>query len=206
MDSQVRDADGDDPVYSPLFGDLPLVELNLWDDNRNHTETEKSQIAFQELLKRAWKAQFDQGDVDTLNDRVGRMDLARFAGAGLLSEIIITQRIDLRHRTNRISANLFVAAREQHITLFPDQIHGNQKDGEEIVARHDILAKQEGNGTGPGLLFYSHGMPAAVLINQCTMHKIVNGTRAKMYGVVAHPQGTNYSNREWIWRDPTDII
>lgn len=150
---------------------------------------QKSDPAFQALLKRARNAELTQYDVETLNERIAT-SLPR---SGSLDEAVIMQANELREITNHISANEFVDARGQDITLFPDKIGGNTKHGENIIPREDILAVQDSNGvTGPGLLPYSHGMPAAVLVNQCTIHKIVNGTRAKMYGVILDTNCTYY--------------
>ena len=72
----------------------------------------------------------------------------------------------------------------------------NLKKGKEIIKMESILAIQDGfdGSTGLGLLPYSKGMPATVLVNQCTVHKIVNGTRAIMYAVQADPEGWFFTN------------
>lgn len=109
---------------------------------------------------------------------------------GSLDEAVIIQKNNVRHLVNRISVDLFADTNNEDIVLFPCGIDQNTMHDIKIVTKDRILTVQDGKGvTRPRLLPYLKGMPAAVLSNQCTMHKIVNGTRASMYGVIAHPKG-----------------
>lgn len=123
----------------------------------------------------------DQDDLDTLNQHVA----TQLPHTGSLDETVIMQENNARHMTNRVSADLLADDLGQDIVLFPCHISPNEKNGQEIVRRDEIYAELDGKSiTRPDLLPFLKGMPAAPLSNSCTMHKIVNGTRAKMYSVV----------------------
>lgn len=149
---------------------------------------QKSDPAFQTLLKRAQNATLHKDDFDTLN---GQMATELPSSGSLEEVVVVVQRHNIRHITNCLSTELFVNASEQDIILFPNLHHRNLKKNKEIIKMEDILAIQDGfeGSTGPGLLPYSKGMPATVFVNQCTAHRIVNGTRSTMYAVQADPEG-----------------
>ena len=69
---------------------------------------QKSDPAFQALLKRARSASLHKNDLDILNDRVAT-DLP-FTGS--LQEVVVMQRHNIRHIINRLSAELFVNAQD----------------------------------------------------------------------------------------------
>ena len=221
IDSQLRKAKENPEDSTAFFGGLSLVVLMgdffqfapvggkaLW-SNKKLTATEerrkiiwsaftsvitlteqmqqKSDPAFQALLKRAQNATLHKDDLDTLNRQVA----TELPSSGFLEEVVVVQRHNIRHNTNRLSTELFVNASEQDIILFPDSHHRNLKKDKEIIKIEDILAIQDGfkGSTGPGLLSYPKGMPATVFVNQCTAHRIVNGTKSTMYAVQVDPEG-----------------
>ena len=187
-----------------FFQFTPVGGKPLWDDGCwSHTEDEKigksiwqnfttvltlteqmrqsSDPGFQMLLTKARNAELDKNDVDTLNQRVA----TELPNQGSLDEAVIMQENSSRHLTNRVSADFLADVLDEDIVLFPCHVSRNEIDGHGIVWREEIYGELDGrNITGPGLLLFLKGMPAAVLSNSCTMHTIVNGTRAKMYGAV----------------------
>ena len=168
----------------------------IWDHFTNViTLTEQmrqsSDPNFQKLLTKARNTCLTQEDVDVLNLQVA----TELPHTGLLDETVIMQENSSRHLTNKVSANLFADSISEDIVLFPCQISRNTVDGQDIVGRDEVYAELDGkNVTGPGLLPFLKGMPAAVLSNSCTMHQIVNGTRAKMHSVIADPRGMFFSS------------
>ena len=192
-----------------FFQFTPVGEKPLWDERHwLHTKDEKigrqiwksfrsvltlteqmrqsSDPEFKMLLTRARNAELNHSDVDTLNSQVATELLSN----GSLDEAVIMQENSSCHLTNCISADILADSLGQDIVLFPCHISRNKKDGNEIVRRDEIYAELDSKSiTGPGLVSFLKGMPATVLSNSCTMHQIVNGTRAIMHSVVADPLG-----------------
>ena len=151
---------------------------------------------FQKLLTRAKNAKLNKNDVDILNQHVA----TELPSQGSLDETVIMQENSSRHLTNCVSANLLADALGEDIVLFPCHISRNEMHGQEIIRRDEIYRELDGKSiNGPGLLLFLKGMPAAVLSNSCTMYKIVNGTKAKIYGVIADPLGMTASSNEKIY-------
>ena len=147
---------------------------------------QSSDPEFQMLLTKARDEKLDKNDVNILNRQVA----VELPSKGSLDEAVIMQENSSRHLTNRVSAHILADTLGQDIVFFPCHISRNEKNGQEIVRRDEIYAELDGrNITGPGLVPFLKGMPAAVLSNSCIMHKIVNETRAIMHSIVAHPQG-----------------
>ena len=147
---------------------------------------QSSDPEFKILLTQARNAKLNYSDVDTFNSQVA----TELPSNGSLDKAVIMQENSSRHLTNRVSADILANSLSQDIVLFPCHISRNEKDGNEIVRRDEIYAELDGKSiTGPGLVPFLKGMPARVLSNSCTMHQIVNGTRAIMHSIVADPLG-----------------
>lgn len=106
---------------------------------------------------------------------------------GSLDKAVTMQENSSRHLTNCVSADLLADVLDEDIVLFSCHVSRNEINGQKIIRRDEIYGELDGkNITEPGLLLFWKGMPAAMLSNSCTMHKIVNKTKTKMYSAVAN--------------------
>ncbi|WP_375449089.1 AAA family ATPase [uncultured Nostoc sp.] len=183
------------PVSGHALWDSPYSEDEihgkvLWDNFRlvlflTEQMRQRSDLAFQAMLKRARHSLLNVEDVNSLNARVA----THLPDSDFADTIIIVQKNKTRHLINRLQAENFARSHNIDLILFPTEHSRNKKDGGNLIQHEDLLGIQEGEGNaaGPGILYYCKGMPAIVLANQCTPLGIVNGARVIIYGVVPHP-------------------
>ncbi len=153
---------------------------------------QKTDLPFQEMLRRAGEGKLDSRDVNALNRRLA-MELPT---SGALDTVIVVQKNKTRHLINRLQIEKFARANNRDIIIFPAEHYRTKKDGGNLIQHESLFEAQDGEGncTGPGLLLYCRGMPACLLANQFTPLGIVNGARAIVHGVVPHLNSKNISS------------
>jgi len=141
---------------------------------------------FRDLLRRARAGTITAADVDALNTRVVQQ-LPQYDG---LDSAFVTRSNRRRHHINRLQTRRFAKFWGQDIYIFP-AAHTRTMKKHRGLRLDDVLGTQDGDGTakGPGLFFYTKGMPITILYNISTPLGLVNGARGTAAGIVPHPDG-----------------
>lgn len=144
-------------------------------------------LAFLAMLKRARHGLLNLKNVNSLNAQVA----THLPNSNFADTIIIVQKIKTRHLINYLQAENFAHSYNMDLILFLAKLSRNKKNGGNLIQHKNLLGVQKGekNAAGPKILYYYKKIPAMVLVNQCTLLRIVNGAKIIIYGVVPHIQG-----------------
>ncbi len=124
---------------------------------------ERSDLAFQAMLKRAKKCLLNLDKVNTLNAQVATY----LPNSDFNNTVVVVQKNRTRHLINRLQAQNFALFQNLDLILFSAEHSQNKKDRGNFIQHEDLLSVQKGDGnvTGPGILHYCKGIPAMVLAN-----------------------------------------
>jgi hypothetical protein len=155
-----------------------VVFLN--EQMRQHGDPE-----LQALIHRVRISSVTAADVEDLNTRVAQ-SLPLCDGT---DSACVTRMNQCRHVINRSQIRQFAEARNQDIYVFPADHKRTRGRNHDLPIDH-ILGTQDGEGTakGPGLFFYTAGMPIMVLYNVCTPLGMVNGAKGIAAGIIPHSE------------------
>ena len=147
---------------------------------------QQGDIVFQQLLKRARTGRLTQEDVDLLNSKVAE----ELPTSNDLSSVVVVQTNAKRHLINRHQIYVMAREKSQDVYIFPASHTRSKIRGGNLVSGKKLFRVQDGGTiTGPGLLYYTEGMPTAVLSNVCTLLGLVNRARYQAIGIVPDDNG-----------------
>jgi hypothetical protein len=144
---------------------------------------QQGDLEFQAFLHRVRTNSVTEADITDLNTRVAQ----HLSSNNGIDSLCITRMNQRRHIINRSQIRDFAESRNQDVYVFPanhKRTHGRKHN---LPIDH-ILGTQDGEGSakGPGLLFYTAGMPVAMLYNSCTPLGLVNGAKGIAAGIIPH--------------------
>ncbi len=147
---------------------------------------QQGDIVFQQLLKRARTSGLTQEDVNLLNSKIAE----ELPTSNDLSSVVVVQSNAKRYLINRHQIYKFAKEKSQDVYIFPASHTRSKTRNENLVTSKKLFQVQDGGAvTGPGLLYYTEGMPTAVLSNVCTPIGLVNGARYISVGIIPDDDG-----------------
>ena len=147
---------------------------------------QQSDIVFQQLLKRARTGRLTQEDVDLLNSKV----VKELPTSNDLSSVVVIQTNAKRHLINRHQIYVIAREKSQNVYIFLASHTRSKIRGGNLVSGKKLFQVQDrGTVIGPGLLYYTEGMPIAILSNVCTSLGLINRARYQAVGIVPDDSG-----------------
>jgi PIF1-like helicase len=144
---------------------------------------QKDDLPYQELLQRAETCSLTQADIDLLNTRT----VAALESAGLRVPDRAIRPINTdRHDYNRSGAERLATDRNQKVWMFAGNHDRPPRSSSQGHISIGSMLSQGDDGAfkGPGIFFYTKGMPVMLLENLFTPFKLVNGRIGKAVDVV----------------------
>jgi len=143
---------------------------------------QSSDLPFQAMLRRARGGRLNQDDLQLLNSKV----ISHLSFKSVAFSPVIVRRNALRVQINRLAVADFASSYKQKLYLFP-AYHTRVKD----LALDILYDIPECGSTvsGPGIFYYTYGMPVVLNRNVSTALGLVNGTRGYAKGIVLDPKG-----------------
>ncbi len=142
---------------------------------------QQGDIVFQQLLQRACTGGLTQEDINLLNSKIAK----ELPTSNDLFSVIVVKSNPKRHLINRHQIYKFAKEKSQDVYIFPVSHTRSKTRNENLVTSEKLFQVQDGGAvTGPGLLYYTKGIPTAVLSNVCTPLSLVNGARYISVGIV----------------------
>ena len=120
---------------------------------------QKTDLPFQEMLKKVREGKIDFQDIWALNQGLATLVA--------IDTIIVVQKNKTCHFINRSQIKNFAHAKNLDIIIFLAEHYQAKKNGGNLI-KHKLLFKAQdgkGNCTGPGLFFYCKRMPAYLSTN-----------------------------------------
>ena len=144
---------------------------------------QKDDLPYQELLQRAETCSLTQADIDLLNTKT----VAELQSAGMRVPDRAIRPINTdRHDYNRSGAERLATGRDQKVWMFAGTHDRPLRSSSQGHISIGSMLSQGDDGTfkGPGIFFYTKGMPVMLLENLLTPFKLVNGRIGKAVDVV----------------------
>ena len=138
------------------------------------------------MLHRTRGRHLNQDDLQLLNSKV----ISHLSFKSIAFSPVIVRRNALHIQINRLAMADFASSYKQKLYLFP-AYHTRVKD----LALDILYDIPECGSTisGPGIFYYTYGMPVVLNRNVSTALGLVNGTRGYAKGVVLDPKGKRNS-------------
>ena len=120
--------------------------------------------------------------------------------------VVVVQFNAKRHLINRYQIYKFVKEKSQDVYIFPaSYIRSKTRNGNLVTSKKLFPVQDRGVVIGPGLLYYTKGMPTAMLSNVYTPISLMNRARYISVSIVLNDdnmfnlrlvdnQANNYSN------------
>ena len=153
---------------------------------------QEDDLPYQELLQRAETCSLTQTDINLLNTRT----VASLESAGLhVPNRAIRPLNTDRHHYNRLGSDRLASEQTQKIWMFAaDHDRPARSSYGEHVSIGSMLSQGDDGGfKGPGIFFYTKGMPVMLLDNLLTPFKLVNERIGTAVDVLIDPNSTSYS-------------
>jgi PIF1-like helicase len=144
---------------------------------------QKDDLPYQELLQRAETCSLTQADIDLLNTKT----VAALQSAGMRVPDRAIRPINTdRHHYNRSGSERLATGRDQKVWMFAGSHDRPLRSSSQGHISIGSMLSQGDDGTfkGPGIFFYTKGMPVMLLENLLTPFKLVNGRIGKAVDVV----------------------
>jgi ATP-dependent exoDNAse (exonuclease V) alpha subunit len=169
---------------------------------------QKEDLPYQQLLQRAMTCSLTQTDIDLLNTRT--VTSLQSAGMRVPDRAIRPRNTD-RHHYNRSAIDRFASERNQKVWMFAathDRPPRSSCRGH--VSISSMLSQgDEGAFKGPGIFFYTKGIPVMLLENLLTPVKLANGRIGTAVDMVVDPDSDVFDlNDQYVLcsRPPACII
>jgi hypothetical protein len=180
----------DRPLWSTRGGDQDTVARNIWScfkDVMILTEQmrQRGDVPFQELLSRASNCCLTDEDIDFLNSKTREKMLER---REQLPDLAVRPKNAERHDYNRQAIERFAIERGQKIWMFSAE-HSRPRKGHVSVGSL-LNTGDDGSLKGPGVFFFTPGMPFMLLSNVSTATRLANGKLGTAVDVVLDDTGT----------------
>jgi len=149
---------------------------------------QKDDVLYQELLSRASNCCLTDDDLETLNSRT-RQSLEQ-RGEFVATTAIRPLNLE-RHNYNRLAIERFAKARNQKVWMFAAK-HSRTKassNRNQISVGSLLSHGDDSNFKGPGVFFFTPGMPVMLLANISTATGLANGKRGVAVDVVLDKNG-----------------
>ncbi len=132
-------------------------------------------------MKRACIGSLTQEDVNLPNSKIAKELLI----SNNLSSVVVVQSNAEKHLINCHQIYNFAKEKSQDVYIFPVSYTRSITRNENLVTSKKLFQVQDGGAVaGPGLLYYTKGMPIAILSNVCILISLVNKARYISIGIV----------------------
>jgi hypothetical protein len=149
---------------------------------------QKDDLEYQKLLHRATTCTLTEDDIQLLNTRSKSNLLSKNMR---VPDLAIRPRNEERHDFNRLAVERFAAERNQKVWMFAashSRPRGNTQTS--YISVGSMLNHGDGGKfKGPGIFFFTPGMPVMLLENLMTPMKLVNGRIGTAIDIVIDPKG-----------------
>ncbi len=110
---------------------------------------QRSDLAFQAMLKHARNGLLNLDNVNTLNARV----VTYLFNSDFNDTVVVVQKNRTRYLINRLQAQNFALSQNLDLIFFLAEHFRNKKDGGNFIQHKDLLniQKCDGNAIGPGI-------------------------------------------------------
>jgi hypothetical protein len=147
---------------------------------------QKDDVEYQQLLCRAKTCTLTDDDIQLLNTKSNLLSKNMH-----VPDRAIRPKNEERHNFNRMGVERFAAERSQKVWMFAgshDRPRGNTQSG--YISVGSMLNEGDGGKfKGPGIFFFTPGMPVMLLENLMAPMKLVNGKIGTAVDFVVDPKG-----------------